>query len=71
MKPTLIVASALLVAVAAAPAAAQTDAVAPSLRVEHERIELGEIKAGSEAVATFVFHNDSDQDVNIIRAKPS
>jgi len=40
-------------------------------RVEEQRLEIGDIKAGAEAVGTFVFHNDSEQDVKIIRAKPS
>jgi hypothetical protein len=41
------------------------------LRVENPRLDLGEVKAGTTAVATFVFHNDGEKDVNIIRAKPS
>lgn len=45
--------------------------VKPLLTVENEKIDLGEVKAGSEAVATFVFHNKGDVDVKILRAKPS
>lgn len=43
----------------------------PLLTVEESRIDLGEIKAGTVAVGTFVFHNAGDIDVKIIRAKPS
>jgi hypothetical protein len=39
--------------------------------VEEPRIDLGEIRSGTDAVATFTFHNDGDQDVRILRAKPS
>jgi len=45
--------------------------VGPLLTVEEPTIDLGEIKAGSDAVATFVFHNKGDVDVRILRAKPS
>jgi hypothetical protein len=43
----------------------------PALTVESERVELGTVIAGEDAIATFIFRNHSDQDVNIIRAKPS
>lgn len=49
---------------------AQVEAT-PALTVEETRIDLGEIKSGSDAVATFVFHNAGEEDVKIIRAKPS
>ena len=49
---------------------AQSEAT-PALTVEESRIDLGEIKSGSEAVATFVFHNSGEENVKIIRAKPS
>ena len=49
---------------------AQVDAT-PALTVDETRIDLGKIKSGSDAIATFVFHNSSDKDVKIIRAKPS
>lgn len=41
------------------------------LRVDSQVRELGEVKAGTAAVATFVFHNDGDRDVTILRATPS
>jgi hypothetical protein len=49
--------------------AAQTGG--PTFSVENPKIDIGEIKAGTEAVATFVFRNDGPTDVKIIRAKPS
>lgn len=43
----------------------------PTFSVENPRIDVGEVKAGSDAVATFVFRNEGPTDVKIIRAKPS
>jgi hypothetical protein len=43
----------------------------PVLRVEQSNLDLGTIRAGQEAVGTFVFHNDGTTVVKIIRAKPS
>lgn len=43
----------------------------PGFRVEEAAVDLGTVIAGKDAVATFVFHNDTDKDVKIIRAKPS
>jgi len=74
MKVVTRIAAAVLggLAVAAAvPAVADDAAPAPVLRVEQETIDLGDITAGSEAVAVFRFHNVGDADVHIIRAKPS
>jgi hypothetical protein len=41
------------------------------LRVEQQTIDLGEVIAGSEAVAVFRFQNTGSAEVHIIRAKPS
>ena len=41
------------------------------LWVEERRLEIGDIRAGSEVLGTFIFHNDGEKDVRIIRAKPS
>jgi len=43
----------------------------PTFTVENPRIDVGEVNAGDEAVATFVFHNEGDVDVKILKAKPS
>jgi hypothetical protein len=42
-----------------------------AFRVESPQLDIGKVRAGAEAVATFVFHNDGEKDVRIIRAKPS
>ena len=39
--------------------------------VESTTVDVGTIRAGEDAVGTFVFHNETDKDVKIIRAKPS
>jgi hypothetical protein len=43
----------------------------PTFTVENPRIDIGEVKAGSDAVGTFIFHNEGTEDVKIIKAKPS
>lgn len=40
-------------------------------RVENDNLDLGRVAAGSTFTATFVFHNDTDRDVRILRAAPS
>ena len=39
--------------------------------VEEADIELESVAAGTDAVGTFIFHNDTDKEVKIIKAKPS
>ncbi len=39
--------------------------------VEEANIELDSVAAGTDAVGTFIFHNDTDKEVKIIKAKPS
>jgi copper(I)-binding protein len=56
--------------------AAQTADTGPqtqkaSLWVESSSVDVGKIKAGEDAVATFILHNDSDQPIKILKAKPS
>lgn len=53
------------------PAAAEGETAAPTFRVEQKAIDLGDVTAGQESRAVFVFHNDGDADVRILRAKPS
>jgi hypothetical protein len=50
---------------------AEAQSPQPSFRVEEAELDLGTIAAGTTVTATFVFHNDGSEDVNIIRAKPS
>lgn len=42
-----------------------------SFWVEEAQLDLGTVVAGESVTATFIFHNDGPEDVNIIRAKPS
>lgn len=57
--------------VAAETAAVPVNNAAVPLTVEQPRINLGDVKSGAEAVATFVFHNQGAADVRILKAKPS
>lgn len=41
------------------------------LRVEQDNLDLGSVVSGTTAVAVFTFHNQSQRDIKIIRAKPS
>jgi hypothetical protein len=59
--------SASLLTVAAAPGAEAQ----PAFRVESGELEVGPVTAGTTATATFVFHNDSEAEVHILRAAPS
>jgi hypothetical protein len=43
----------------------------PKFWVESTTVDAGKVKAGEYAVATFIFHNDSDQPIKILKAKPS
>ena len=43
----------------------------PTFWVESSQLEVGPVTAGTVAVATFVFHNDGDGEVQIVRAAPS
>jgi copper(I)-binding protein len=43
----------------------------PLLWVENASVDVGKVKAGEDAVATFVLHNDSNQPIKILKAKPS
>jgi len=71
MKRAVLIPVVLVVAGIVAVDRVEAQAVGPTFSVETNRIDLGEIKSGSEAVATFVFHNQGPEDVTIIRAKPS
>jgi hypothetical protein len=64
--------AAMLTVVIIVPCEAEEDAGADwTLQVEQSTIDLGEIGAGTEAVAEFVIHNTGDRDARILRAKPS
>jgi hypothetical protein len=46
-------------------------ALAAGFRVENADLDLGRVKAGEIASATFVFRNDGPSDVRILKAAPS
>jgi hypothetical protein len=50
---------------------AATEVVPPTFSVESTQLDVGPVTAGKTAAATFVFHNDSDREVRILRAAPS
>jgi len=49
----------------------QTEKAKVGFWVEEANIELDSVAAGTDAVGTFIFHNDTDKEVKIIKAKPS
>jgi hypothetical protein len=55
----------------ATKASAETATPEAAFRVESANVDLGSVTAGDDAVATFIFHNDLDRDVKILRAAPS
>lgn len=42
-----------------------------SFRVEESQVDAGTVTGGKPVTATFVFHNDSDLEVHILKAAPS
>lgn len=71
LATTLLLAGCCGVAAAQGPAPApDAPAVQPSFRVEQSSLDLGTVRAGEDAVATFVFRNDGQAPVKILRAKP-
>lgn len=42
-----------------------------TFRVVEPNLNLGRVVAGNTATGTFIFQNDGDVDVRILRAKPS
>jgi len=71
MKRVILILVVLITTMIAFGERTDVQAAGPELSVENTRIDLGEIKAGNDAVATFVFHNSGSSDVKIIKAKPS
>jgi len=66
-----VAASAVVLAASLFVTEATTADLAPTFRVESASLEVGPVTAGSTAAATFVFHNEGDRDVRILRAAPS
>lgn len=78
MRWKCAVVSGVLVSVLVVPARAgqespqpASETVAPVLRVEQSRIDLGTVRAGEVAEAVFTLHNHGDVPVKILKAKPS
>lgn len=63
-----VIVTVILVGLASGVAAQQGPA---TFFVDESRIDLGEIRAGTDAVATFTFRNTGEKDVRIIKAKPT
>jgi len=71
MKRTALILTALAVSMIFPGDGIEAQTSGPKFTVENPKIDIGEVKAGSDAVATFVFHNEGTEDVKIIKAKPS
>jgi hypothetical protein len=71
MKRGAVIITVVAVALLAMAMDAGAQLAGPALTVEESRIDLGDIQAGTDAVATFVFHNAGPVDVRILNAKPS
>ncbi len=65
----------LLVLAVAGPAVADNGAEKASeqkaFTVENSKVDIGVVAAGTDGIAVFVFKNNTDKDVKIIRAKPT
>lgn len=71
MRRSVLISALVLAAVLMIGDWAGAQSGSPTFSVENTRIDLGKIKAGTVAEATFVFHNNGPDDVKIIKAKPS
>jgi hypothetical protein len=65
------VAAVLATAAVTATVVSPQQVASPTFWVENAELDMGKVVGGMTATATFVFHNDGPDDVNIIRAKPS
>lgn len=61
----------LFVITCAVPLVADAESSEAGFRVVEPDLNLNRVVAGTTATGTFVFQNDSDVDVKILRAKPS
>ena len=67
----LLVFAGLLTGPALAAAEDEQESTSKGFWIENTTVDLGKVRAGEDAEAVFVFHNDTEKDVQIIRAKPS
>jgi len=71
LKRTMVVAVFIAALTAAVAITSAEEAKRASFWVENDSIDLGTVVAGRDATATFVFHNDGETEVRIIKAAPS
>ena len=72
VRVTAIAATATLITAAVLTSVAfGADETKASLWVENAHLNMGRVVAGSTATATYVFHNDGDTEVHIVRATPT
>ena len=67
MNAVMLIAA--LTAVALTTSAGETERA--TFWVENDSIDLGRVAAGRDTTATFVFHNNGETEVRIIKAAPS
>jgi copper(I)-binding protein len=71
MRKVVVIALALgLIAAAAVTGQSEDTAPAPGLVVDQSEIDVGAVKAGQEAVATFVLKNTGERPVKLLNVKP-
>ena len=68
---SIAAAATLIAAAVVTPAAFAADEMKASLWVDNTHLNMGRVVAGSTATASYVFHNDSDADIHIVRATPT
>lgn len=64
----------VLVAALSSVVGAETETTEKGVKgfwVEEAHIDLGSVVAGTDAIGTYIFHNDTAKEVKIIKAKPS
>lgn len=72
VRETAIAAAATLITAAVLTSVAfAADETKASFWVENADLNMGRVVAGSTATATYVFHNDGDTEVHIVRATPT
>ena len=71
LKRTMDAVMLIAVLTAALLTTAAGEAERATFWVENDSIDLGKVAAGRDATATFVFHNDGETEVRIIKAAPS
>ena len=68
---SITAAATLIAAAVVTPAAFAADETKASLWVDNTHLNMGRVVAGTTATASYVFHNDGDADIHIVRATPT